>query len=88
MLVTTSPPSPSEKTSFLLWVYCSLLPFGLPRVPSPFQCAELPAPGYTHLTVPSSEGVAGGTGAATWSLCLMAGLLNQDEAEALAGLAQ
>lgn len=87
MLVTTSPPSPSEKTSFLLWVYCSLLPFGLPRVPSPFQCAELPS-GYTHLSMLSSEGVAGGTGAATWALCLFAGLLNQDEVGALAGLAQ
>lgn len=34
MLVITSPPFPSEKTSFLLWAYCLLLPIGLPIAPA------------------------------------------------------
>lgn len=34
MLVITSLPFPSEKTSFLLWAYCLLLPIGLPGAPA------------------------------------------------------
>lgn len=93
MLVIKSPPSPNEKISFLVWVYCSPLLFGVPRalqadssVSSPFQCAELSSPGYAHLIMPFSGEVAGVTGATTMSPCLVAGLFNQDEAGKVTGL--
>lgn len=77
MLVIKSPPSPNEKISFLVWVYCSPLLFGVPRarqadsrVSSPFQCAGLSSPGYAHLIRPFSGEVAGVTGATTMLPCL------------------